>query len=118
MSRVGVHFICDMFGLHKQGKFLDEVDELGLMQILIDGGLKPLQHNGNQFVPEGYSYFVFLQESHFSIHTYPDKDIATFDLYACDADSEKIRKIGHTIRKRFDPSYFTGKMIDRGVKST
>jgi S-adenosylmethionine decarboxylase len=33
--------------------------------------------------PGGWSGFVIIQESHVSIHTFPDRAFATIDVYSC-----------------------------------
>ncbi len=37
----------------------------------------------HRFTPEGYTAVLMLEESHLSIHTWPEYDYASIDLYSC-----------------------------------
>jgi S-adenosylmethionine decarboxylase len=42
--------------------------------------LGELEH---EFVPQGFSFIFLLSESHLSIHTFPERNHMSFDLYTC-----------------------------------
>jgi len=45
--------------------------------------IKTTFHN---FSPQGYTAVILLAESHLSIHTYPEDQIAHVDLFCCNPD--------------------------------
>lgn len=63
----------------------------------------------------GYTGVIILAESHFSIHTWPEKNYASIDLFLCgdDFDEERITEIAVDIEKYFNPFNAGFKIIKR-----
>lgn len=71
--------------------------------------LKEMEH---QFTPHGETAVFILSESHFSIHTYPEHNYLSMDLYICNPDANlekfifdlknelKVKLISHQILRR------------------
>jgi S-adenosylmethionine decarboxylase proenzyme len=49
-------------------------------------GLHEVTRAFHQFDPEGVTGVIVLAESHFSAHTYPEKDRVYVDLFCCSKD--------------------------------
>ena len=47
----------------------------------------------HKFEPEGYSVILALEESHLSIHTWPEYNYVSIDLFSCnlDTDFERVK---------------------------
>jgi S-adenosylmethionine decarboxylase proenzyme len=80
----GKHMICDFKNIKniellndcsKLNKILKHICEVYDFQIL-----KEIQHI---FEPIGCSILFLLSESHISIHTFPEKNHMSFDIYTC-----------------------------------
>jgi len=86
----GPHLTLDMYGCEKDKlqsvnfiyEFLDGLpSKIGMRKILppyvfkYDGGEKPEDW--------GISGIVLIAESHIAIHTYPEKNYASFDIFSC-----------------------------------
>ena len=42
----------------------------------------------HKFEPQGITGYALLSESHMSIHTWPEDDIARCDLFSCNSDTD------------------------------
>lgn len=80
----GKHMICDFKGI-KNEEVLNSVEKLNtvLKQICIDNEFQILNEMQYKFEPIGCSILFLLSESHLSIHTFPEKNHMSFDIYTC-----------------------------------
>ncbi len=83
-STVGCHSIGDLVGIKNPKKW----DSIEAMQKLLHGaakkaGLTVLGENWEKFHPQGVSGFLFLSESHISIHFSPEHSAAWVDCFTC-----------------------------------
>jgi S-adenosylmethionine decarboxylase len=55
-----------------------------LMELVVSRlGLNEVGRSFHQFEPEGVTGVIVLSESHFSAHTYPERDQIYVDLFCC-----------------------------------
>lgn len=80
----GKHMICD-FKEIKNIKLLNNSEELNLLlkKICHKYNFQILNENIHKFEPIGFSILYLLSESHISIHTFPEKNHISFDIYTC-----------------------------------
>jgi len=80
----GKHMICDFKGI-KNEELLNNIDKLKyvLKQICIDNDFQILNDMQYKFEPIGCSIIFLLSESHLYIHTFPEKNHMSFDIYTC-----------------------------------
>ena len=80
----GKHMIRDFKGIKNNG-LLNNMDQLNVMlkQICIDNEFQILNEIQYKFEPIGCSILFLLSESHLSIHTFPEKNHMSFDIYTC-----------------------------------
>ncbi|MEM9810202.1 MAG: adenosylmethionine decarboxylase [Pseudomonadota bacterium] len=107
----GTHLIIDLLGAkHLTDKarmetaFLDCVEECGATL---------LHMHVHTFLPSGgLSGVAILAESHISVHTWPERDYAAFDVFMCgDAEPEKAIAI---LKKAFDADQVSVQTFYRG----
>ena len=96
----GPHLTMDMYGCDKSkltkvqvvSEFLDRLPaEIGMTKII-----PPYVFEYRGVKPEdwGVSGIVLIAESHIAIHTYPEKNYASFDAFSCkEFDANKVAKI-------------------------
>ena len=114
----GVHLMVDGYGCERAGledmgriyNFLDAYPaEMEMTKIM-----PPYVFRYSGTVPEdwGVSGFVLIAESHISIHTFPDKQYLSLDMFSCKPfDTEvAVTKIKHY----FQIQKFEMKVLDRG----
>jgi hypothetical protein len=78
----GKHMICD-FKCIKNESLLNNCKELNLLlkKICQDYDFQILNEVEHKFEPIGCSILFLLSESHISIHTFPEKNHMSFDIY-------------------------------------
>jgi len=80
----GKHMICDIKDI-KNHQLLNNPKQ---MTELLDYICKTydytiLQKSQHIFEPQGFTALYLLSESHISIHTFPEKNYASIDIYTC-----------------------------------
>jgi S-adenosylmethionine decarboxylase len=78
----GTHLILDLW----DAKHLDELDtmEQAMRQAISLSGATLLHIHLHHFTPNGgISGVAVLAESHISVHTWPERDYAAFDIFMC-----------------------------------
>jgi S-adenosylmethionine decarboxylase len=80
----GKHLICDIKEI-RNTTLLNSTDMLKEMlnHICAVCEYQILNEVVHNFIPIGCSILFLLSESHISIHTFPEKDFISFDLYSC-----------------------------------
>jgi len=85
-----VHYLLDVYGVSP--RLLD--DELFLRDLLensaIACGAEVLDTTSHKFEPQGVTALCLLSESHISVHTWPEKGEAAFDIFTCGESEPKI----------------------------
>ena len=78
----GTHLLLDLY----DASHLDDIDriEKALRDIVTDCGATLLHIHLHHFSPSGgVSGVAVLAESHISVHTWPERDYAAFDVFMC-----------------------------------
>jgi len=80
----GKHMICD-FKEIKNIDLLNNNEKLNLLlkKICQDNDFQILNENIHKFNPIGFSILFLLSESHLSVHTFPERNHISFDIYTC-----------------------------------
>jgi S-adenosylmethionine decarboxylase proenzyme len=111
----GKHMICDFKNiqnelLHDKTKLQDLCREIcSTNNFTILGELE------HTFLPQGFSFIFLLSESHLSIHTFPEKQYLSFDLYTCRQyeNNHIYMKIYERLNEELNASNSEYKIIDR-----
>lgn len=80
---IGQEISCVMRGIEKE--FLLGVERLKLIlkKRLIKENFEIIKFSSHNFIPQGFTLFFLLGESHLAIHTYPEYNSLYFNLYSC-----------------------------------
>jgi S-adenosylmethionine decarboxylase len=80
----GKHMLCDFRNITNKS-LLNTCEELVklLIEICHRNNFQVLNHLEYKFHPIGCSIILLLSESHISIHTFPEKNHMSFDIYTC-----------------------------------
>ena len=119
-SSSGKHMICDIYDI-KNTNLLNNKFLLStlLKNICSIYGFQILKEVDYSFEPIGCTILFLLSESHISIHTFPEKNHISFDIYTCrhyNNNSEYIEIFNFLINQlnaSIDSEY---KIIDRNFK--
>lgn len=84
-----------------------------LMTLAVEkSGATPVQVCLHPFSPQGVSGVIILQESHISIHTWPEEGYAALDFYTC---GDCTPELGHPVlRDGLGATHSEVMVVDRG----
>ena len=114
----GIHILADFYNVstgdaemwnsQQLEKFCEtKVAEVGLTQV---GKLF------YQFPGSGVTGTILLAESHIAIHTWPEKNYLTLDIYVCNVsqtNTDKARRLYEHFFNLFNPDFVNHKEIER-----
>ena len=83
MDTSGTHILCELWGCSVP--FLNEVDPIQelMLQAASLAQARVVNALFHQFAPQGVTGVVVLEESHLSIHTWPETAYVAVDIYTC-----------------------------------
>lgn len=78
---VGEHLVCDIHGAHP----CDDEDFLqhAVIRAINEGGAELLHLVVHRFAPVGLSAVAVIAESHVAVHTWPEHEFMTVDVFTC-----------------------------------
>ena len=111
-SNIGHHTIWDIYQCNADKCSLVEPVKEILNTIVTELQLAKVNEAYKQFEPIGATGFILLEESHISVHTWPEKGYVAIDVFSCKPfDIEKINAI---IQDFFETDDIETKVISRG----
>ncbi len=112
MNTSGTHILCELWGCDVP--FLNEVDAIEDLMVEAASLAEARVVNAlfHQFAPQGVTGVVVLEESHLSIHTWPEAAYVAIDIYTC--GSCRPEKAIDYLRKRFMPERVEVLHVKRG----
>ena len=117
MDTRGTHILVD--GWEPENKqLLTDVDAAYIIarRAIQVGGFNPLEDVYHLFDSGGYSLVVLLEESHVSIHTYPEHEYAALDFYGCGKKNDIYESFRYLI-KEFAFRNYSFRIIKRGIRN-
>jgi S-adenosylmethionine decarboxylase len=111
LTYAGTHLIIDLW----DAEHLDDRDriETALIDAIRAAGATLLHIHLHEFTGGGISGVAVLAESHISVHTWPEKKYAAFDVFMC-GDSEP-KKALQVLKDAFHPARLVIGEHKRGV---
>lgn len=81
----GLHILAEFHGCATERRWLEDAAALATLcrSACNEAGLSPVAEAFHQFPGAGATGAVVLAESHLAIHTWPELDAVTLDLYVC-----------------------------------
>lgn len=115
----GTHVICELSDCRRIAKYdnLDRLKEL-IAYCVREAGLTCLSVHAHKFEPQGISGLAILQESHLSVHVWPELGYAALDVYTCGKENEeKAFKAARHFAGVIDAQVVHQRSLNRGVLS-
>jgi len=81
MVKVGKHITLDIIGTKRE--YSPSFFEKLLYKIAKKAKVTVLEISKHRFEPQGFTLVALLAESHMSFHTFPEKNIISFDFFTC-----------------------------------
>lgn len=112
---LGSHLLIELFGC--KGDTLKAEDVVGLaMRDAADASKATVvAESFHEFKPYGVSGAVIIQESHYTIHTWPEHGYAAVDLFYCGGGVQVHRAVD-LLRERFQPERIKFLVVRRGLQ--
>lgn len=111
----GIHLLIDLWGATR----LDDIEYMEkIFQRCVSASSSTLLHlHCHQFSNSGgLSAVAVLAESHISVHTWPEKNFAAFDVFMCGAVAQPREVIG-VLNEAFNPKKTKVKEVLRGSRN-
>ena len=115
----GLHLIGDLGGCRCDPQVLldGKTFESKCVDFVNASGLTVMDVSFHQFEGSGFTGTVVLAESHIAIHTWPEKQGLTLDVYVCNYsgdNSQKARQLFDSIIAHFQPAEIARHEVSRG----
>ena len=114
MSPIGHHYLWDVFGCDALKISYSNNSEKLLEDIVAATNLTIIGKKFNQFAPHGVTGILLLEESHLSIHTWPEHNYAAIDLFSC-VELNGLSNIESLITGALNADTIEFKKINRGL---
>lgn len=113
---LGYHYIWDVSNCESQKiSYLSTIKSL-MGDLVTTFDLSVLNSSYNQFAPHGVTGVMLLEESHLSIHTWPEKDYVAIDLFSC-KEITNINEIARVLQNHIGNNIqINSKTISRGAQ--
>jgi S-adenosylmethionine decarboxylase len=114
MEPTGQHLILDFWGCDRAA--LDDVVliEEALVEAARVADAHIVKRVMHAFQPHGVTGMLLLEESHLSIHTWPESGYAAIDFYTCAAGDPA--RAERALIERLHPTHVERQSIPRGVR--
>ena len=113
---VGKHYILELYGCAPE--LLNDADYVreGVVGAARAAGLTLLDLVSHHFAPQGVTAVGLLAESHLSIHTWPEHELAAADLFSCGKEATPNLACDYLI-EYFRARDHTLRVLTRGAKA-
>ncbi len=112
-NSLGSHYIIDYYNCEADNlKSVKQIEDI-MNDAGTIGDFHIVESCFHQFKPYGVSGVLVLQESHFTIHTWPEKNYAAVDIFLCEYNS-KLDSVIEFLEKNFKSTKKNVIFIERG----
>jgi S-adenosylmethionine decarboxylase len=111
---LGTHLLVELYGC--AAHTLERVSEVehALLRAAHASRARIVSHFFHEFEPYGVSGVVVIEESHYTIHTWPEHRYAAVDLFFCSESVEAERAL-EVMREAFKPERVAVMLVRRGT---
>lgn len=109
MTTEGQHLLMDLWYDKDIDPIADKICEL------VKENFKVVEMTGHEFEPQGRTVVYILSESHFTIHTYPEHNYLSLDIYICNKDYD-LAGFADKILEVATPIDYNAALDKRGVR--
>lgn len=113
---LGSHLLVELFGC--EAKLLEEERTVGdaMREAAVQSEATIVAQSFHEFKPWGVSGAVIIQESHYTVHTWPEHEYAAVDLFYC-GGTVLVHKAVEVLQRRFRPKRIKFLVVRRGLQS-
>jgi len=111
---LGTHLLLELYGCNAHTLRDKETVEKILIKAAREARAKIVDVFFHQFKPHGVSGVVIIEESHFTIHTWPEHKFAAVDLFFCSKDVD-IERAVEVLSEEFGVKQMSLVEMKRGI---
>jgi len=109
MIKVGEHITLDFLGVKKD--YPPDFYEKIFYKISKKAKVELLKISSHKFEPQGFTSIALLAESHMSFHTFPEREVVSFDFFTCGKISPRVAL--NILKKEIDHKRIVVNNFDR-----
>jgi S-adenosylmethionine decarboxylase len=109
---VGTHVLAELFGVPKDKLVEVAVVREIMYRIMNESGFSAVGETFHQFEPQGVTGIILLSESHFSVHTWPEKEMLAADIFSCSGRENALRAL-KLLESYFEPKKIEHQIVER-----
>ena len=113
---LGSHLLVELYGCNEDSLRLETTVGTAMRDAAVESEATVVAESFHEFKPWGVSGAVIIQESHYTIHTWPEHGYAAVDLFYC-GGTVKVHKAIEVLQQRFNPSRIKFLVVRRGLDS-
>ncbi len=112
---LGSHLLIEMYGCNGQNLEAQDFVAKAMRDAADTSHATVVEQSFHEFKPYGVSGAVIIQESHYTIHTWPEHRYAAIDLFYC-GGTVLVHKAVDLLRDRFQPERIKFLVVRRGLQ--
>lgn len=113
---LGSHLLIELFECDKRSLEQERSVGSAMREAAVESKATVVAQSFHEFKPFGVSGAVIIQESHYTIHTWPEHGYAAVDLFYC-GGTVAVHRAVEVLRERFKPGRIKFLVVRRGIKS-
>ena len=113
---LGSHLLIELFGCDHASLEKEDIVGVAMRDAAVASKATVVEQSFHEFKPYGVSGAVIIQESHYTIHTWPEHGYAAVDLFYC-GGSVLVHKAVDVLKERFKPQRIKFLVVRRGLEN-
>lgn len=117
VNHLGTQWTAELYGC--DARLLDDVDAISALMLAAASVARAtiVGSRFHRFAPHGVSGVVIIAESHLAIHTWPERESVTIDVYVCNFTTDntaKAESVFRSLERTLRPKRTRFQAIHRG----
>lgn len=112
--KLGEHFICELLNCNQEILFDNKTIKSLFLQVIQEGGLSIVGEGQFEFSPHGFTCYALLEESHASIHIWPEYGYCALDIFTCNLELN-LDPLFEIFKDTFEAEHYLLQVIERGL---
>jgi S-adenosylmethionine decarboxylase len=113
---LGSHLLVELYGCSEEALKTEASVGNAMRQAAVESNATVVEQSFHEFKPYGVSGAVIIQESHYTIHTWPEHQYAAVDLFYC-GGTVAVHRAVQVLNDRFKPERIKFLIVRRGLVS-
>jgi S-adenosylmethionine decarboxylase len=113
---LGSHLLIELYGCRSESLETESYVGKAMGDAAFESRATIVERSFHEFKPYGVSGAVIIQESHYTIHTWPEHRYAAVDLFYC-GGTVLVHRAVEVLSERFQPERIKFLIVRRGLQS-